>query len=914
MNMNKKRVFYAMPMHAFLCLCVAFTLNACGNGDSGLPGQNGNSASNMAASNKSASDTPSPATPAANAKILYASPIGSGAACSQGAPCGLSGAQQAVRAQLSAGAIDVAVQLADGPYRLANTWAFGAVDSGTSGHPVVWYAASGAHPVISGATQVTGWSQLGTSGVWTAPAPANSNTRQLYINGTAAPIAQRTPAQLGFKGGWQGSATGYDISADSAAMAWFAKLNATQVAGVEFDYPAGNGAWTESRCRVASYSDGKLVMTQPCWKNVTSRATFSQASGGLPSMSSSKMPASLQNAVGLLQPGQWFLDSAASTLYYQPVSGQSVAALDVELPRLESLLQGAGTLANPLHDVTFSGLQFSYATWNDPSTSVGFADVQSNLRMTLANNQGMCGFSSPAGSCPWGSLTQPLANVSFSASNNVTFSGNRFVNLGGAGLAFMYGSSNNLIQGNEFTAIASTGILLGCTYDPTPGATNAAAIKQNCNPSPSLVAKDTVGTNEIMTGNTISNNVIHHIGSDYSSACGITLLFGRKTTVTHNEIHDVPYTAITAGVIQGHVDEANHPQESVNINADNTISNNLLYDYMKVLSDGAAIYVEGHQAQYYYKADGVTIDPVATLAHGIQIQGNVAFEGNNTNFTYYDDAGSEWINWKGNVAFDSSPRDQGGCSPTGHFWITGNYISGSLNTYPYCNQAIDVNLGQNTTIASLSDVPTSLLSNAGLTSAYQSLAASVSSKMSYASPVSGNSSQVLVAGGGFLSDPPVFFGSVQAANVQYLSDGFLIASVPAGSTATNVTVGQLTGRINDDNARFVYAGSWGHLANRGDGDYLDDLHYTTASSDTVTLTFSGTAIQVFGEMYTDQGNLGISIDGGAQQTVNTVPADGQRHGNVATYTSPTLTKGAHTIVITKLSGTYATFDGVNIFQ
>ncbi|MEO6938207.1 MAG: right-handed parallel beta-helix repeat-containing protein [Collimonas sp.] len=919
MGRDEKKRFVDIAIIAFLSLSVAVTLNACGNGDSDLSVQN-SPPSNSAALNKSASNKSS--TPPANATILYVSPTGSGAACSQGAPCGLSGAQQAVKAQLSAGALDVAVQLADGTYRLANTWSFGAADSGKAGHPVIWYAAPGAHPVISGATQVTGWSQVGTSGVWAASVPANSNTRQLYVNGAAAPIAQQSPGQLGFKGGWAGSATGYDISADSAAMAWFAKLSAAQVASIEFDYPGGNGQWTESRCRVASYSGGKLVMAQPCWTNTTNRAGFSQASGGLPSMGVSTMPTLVQNAVGLVQPGQWFLDSTASTLYYVPASGQQMAALDIELPQLESLLQGAGTLANPLHDVTFSGLQFSYATWNDPSTNAGFADVQSNLRMTVAGgNQGLCTFSSPAGSCPWGALTQPLANVSFSASNNITFSGNRFANLGGAGLAFMYGSSNNLIQGNEFTAIASTGILLGCTYDPTPGTTYAAAIKQNCNPVPALVANDTVGTNEIMTGNTISNNVIHHIGTDYSSACGITLLFSQGTTITQNHIYDVPYSAITAGVVQGHVDNAPHPQNSVNINANNTISNNLLHDYLQVLADGGAIYIEGHQAQYYYKADGVTIDPVATLAHGMQVTGNVAFNGRHNNNTFYDDAGSEWINWQGNVDFSANGSTQGGCQPTGHFWVTGNYASLALSNYGSCSPGpTDVNASGNTTISTTpgpGDIPASLLSGAGLTSAYQSLAASVGSQMFYASGAGGSgSTQVLVAGVGFSSDPPVYFNGVKSTNVQYLSDGFLIADIPAGSTAANVSVGSsttpLSGRINDDNPQISYSAAWQVNSNRGLGDYLDDVHYATANNATVTLTFTGMEIQVFGEMNTDQGNLGISIDGGTQQTVSTVSTDGQRHANVAIYTSPTLTSGQHTIVVTKLSGTYATIDGFNI--
>lgn len=70
-------------------------------------------------------------------------------------------------------------------------------------------------------------------------------------------------------------------------------------------------------------------------------------------------------------------------------------------------MQGAGSLARPLHDVTFAGLQFSYATWNAPSLPTGFADVQSNLHRTGATDQGLCTFSDPAGSCPWGALTQP---------------------------------------------------------------------------------------------------------------------------------------------------------------------------------------------------------------------------------------------------------------------------------------------------------------------------------------------------------------------------------------------------------------------------------------------------------------------------------------------------------------------------
>jgi len=61
--------------------------------------------------------------------------------------------------------------LADGTYRLKAPLLFGSADSGVSGAPVVWTAAPGAHPVLSGATRVQGWAATHTPGVWAAPVP-----------------------------------------------------------------------------------------------------------------------------------------------------------------------------------------------------------------------------------------------------------------------------------------------------------------------------------------------------------------------------------------------------------------------------------------------------------------------------------------------------------------------------------------------------------------------------------------------------------------------------------------------------------------------------------------------------------------------------------------------------------------------
>lgn len=58
--------------------------------------------------------------------------------------------------------------------------------------------------------------------------------------------------------------------------------------------------------------------------------------------------------------------------------------------------------------------------------------------------------------------------------------------------------------------------------------------------------------------------------------------------------------------------------------------------------------------------------------------------------------------------------------------------------------------------------------------------------------------------------------------------------------------------------------------------------------------------------------ISVSIDGGTPVVVSTAPADGARHSNVAVCTSPGLAAGVHTIVVAKLSGQYATFDGLEV--
>lgn len=69
----------------------------------------------------------------------------------------------------------------------------------------------------------------------------------------------------------------------------------------------------------------------------------------------------------------------------------------------------------------------------------------------------------------------------------------------------------------------------------------------------------------------ISNNLVQHIGILYPSALGM-LVEGPRAEISHNEIHDTPYSAIDAG------------------GDDTRLESNLIYNAMQVLHDGAGIY------------------------------------------------------------------------------------------------------------------------------------------------------------------------------------------------------------------------------------------------------------------------------------------------------------------------------------
>jgi hypothetical protein len=693
--------------------------------------------------------------------ILIASPLGQGSSCSTIAPCSLLGAQAVARQDSATMTSDLEVLLEGGTYDLAHPWTFGPQDSGTNGFHVTYQAAPGQHPVISGGYPIAGWHLVDTArNIWAAPIAPGFDTGQLYVDGARMTRSSGLPSAYYLQ-----TSTGF-LSSSPVLAGW---RDITNVSAV---FNGGNGAWTQTSCPIASVSGRTITMAQPCWGNLHLPGDGSQEvswvygpEGGFGGLSGAAQPSFFENAYELLSPGHWSIDTTAHELYYVPTAGQSMATATVIAPVLTDLLAVQGTLDAPVHDLSFDGLQFSYATWTQPDTTQGFAEMQADWTLTgpnAANSQGTCGYSSPPGTCPFASWTRTPAAVQLSATHNVTLGFDTFTHLGGAGLDLTYGSQNDLVQGNVFTDIAASGIQLGSTNDPLPADVGA-------------------DNREINANDVITDNYIHDVANQYLGGIGIWVGYAQGMRITHNQIDDVPYTAISVGWGGWH-SWVTSPNSDPNINADNVVADNLLYNYMQSLGDGGAIYTNGGQAPDY--------------AHQLLLSGNVAYGGTNTDFSLYTDTGSQYIELTQNVVYDQ-PVDSfasGGCHTVGHIHLDANYFSQLGPLYP-CFLALDVVPVDNTLVCNTlapGQAPDLYLSRAGLEPGFDALLDQAPPSVSLVGPtaIPLGGEPVLISGSGFTPGTVVHFGTTPASAVNVLSGNYLIATAPpatAGTVLVSVT-------------------------------------------------------------------------------------------------------------------------------
>ena len=200
-----------------------------------------------------------------------------------------------------------------GTHRLFQPIEFGPQDSGTNGFSVVYTAAPGEHPVLSGGFPVTGWAVADrTRNLWSAPVPDGvANARDLFVNGSPA---RRTRLRL--------------VHAEHETQ----------------EEAARPDAWA-------------------LWKNPADMELLTSATGSIWSERSGPPPYYAENALEILTtPGEWYFDRPARRIYYVPRSGENLDAANVVVASAGGLLVGAGTGDRPLIGLIFKGIRFEYTS------------------------------------------------------------------------------------------------------------------------------------------------------------------------------------------------------------------------------------------------------------------------------------------------------------------------------------------------------------------------------------------------------------------------------------------------------------------------------------------------------------------------------------------------------------------------
>jgi hypothetical protein len=543
---------------------------------------------------------------------------------------------------------DVFVYIEEGTYRLQEPLVLTAADSGRNGHDVVYSAALGKDPTISGAVQVTNWSLWdATLGIYRANV-GSLVSRHLYVNGNRAVRARTASYPSGFLPSWLSGGIEYTVTnlnpvAWQDPMSWQNWQNIEAVILTE---------WKMMRVPIDSIMSsgmtGLITLQQPAWDNANVNLDVMT---NLPGVWSFWQVTWFENAYQFLtEPGQWYLDQSMGWLYYIPLPGEDMSTADVEMPILETLIVGQGTLEQPVQNIRFEGLTFSYATWLGPSGTNGYvADQSGQLLIGSGHPTNIIGHDQNVVPTP--------GNLPFTFASNIVFYGNIFQHLGAVGLQFGFGCRYNTISSNLFTDISSSAIELG------------AVTMMDSHPTDS---------GYILTNNLITNNLIRNVAVEYQDAAGIFVGFTQNTEISHNTIAYVPWSGIAIGWGWGLLDVGSFPGlpnaysgewgnfETPTPNFNNKILSNRIYSFLNSLWDGGAIYTTGQQGP--------------SLAQGLLIQGNVASGklpsgGGNT---FYTDGGSRYIQVMTNASYDNSigitffggePNPQAPYYPLPIYWI-----------------------------------------------------------------------------------------------------------------------------------------------------------------------------------------------------------------------------------------------------
>lgn len=464
---------------------------------------------------------------------------------------------------------EVHIVLKGGTYYLTSTLALTAEDSGTPESPTIIEAEEGQSVMLSGGAVIRNWEQaesveglptVAQGHVWKAPIPQWDNTsvpfRQLWIGNNKMRRAS-TFDNLSLPRIFSVNKSKGELVVPRPAQK-FANADKVEMTIIQ-DWVTNvmrvDGITSAGEHSFFTFKDpeSSIEFKRP-WPILRADAS-----------SSTNHMFYLSNAIELLnRPQEWYADDEQGMVYYWPRSGETPETTEAIAPMLETLVSLSGDNEKKVENIAFRGITFAHSSWLRPSQS-GHVPLQAGQWLYDAYTDA----SSRAGNVAW--VGRPASAVSVSNASSVSFEGCNFTQTASTALDFVAGNKQMMVRGCTFSNIGGTAILAGYFGDEKFEA------HEPYNPSNLDVVCD---------GILIDNNYIAHPATEDWGCLGICVGYASNVTISHNEIYDTPYSAISMG--WGWTKESNCMH-------DNHIMANYIHSFCNQMRDGGAIYTLSSQ-------------------------------------------------------------------------------------------------------------------------------------------------------------------------------------------------------------------------------------------------------------------------------------------------------------------------------
>jgi hypothetical protein len=413
--------------------------------------------------------------------------------------------------------------------------------------PITVRAAHEARAVISGGTQLSGWSVGEHQGhmAWTLHLPevetGQWNFKQLWVNGARRhrPRLPKVPFEV----------------AQGEKLALF---DIAEVPGHVLDEPLPCGARTflarPDQIRADLQWQGAEAVIPHFW--TIDRLPISHFDPATRRFSSERQTVFSLNAgfqqhwasfyldnlsTALSEPGEWYLDRSSGVLTYLPLPDENLETAEIWAPRLSTLLEARG-----LNNVRFENLAFSHTEWNQGPG--GHDEQQDNWPADIVYGADVQAAYSVPGA------------LQLRESNHVHFEGCTFHHLGGYALEIGSACQEIAVRRCRFFDLGAGGVhISGAREDG-----NRTEATGHCE---------------------VSDCSFYQGGRVFHMATAILIRHAHNCRILHNHIHEFFYTGISVGW---------QWDFQPSITRDILVEGNLIHDIGRgMLSDMAGIYTLG---------------------------------------------------------------------------------------------------------------------------------------------------------------------------------------------------------------------------------------------------------------------------------------------------------------------------------